>query len=49
MTYRQNVIVAVIAGLLSVVGLTLAVMTGTAPSPATPPQPTPYPSHWSPR
>ena len=47
MTYRQNMIVAVVAGLLSVVGLTLAVMAGAAPSPATPPQPTPYPSHWS--
>ena len=42
-------IVAAVAGVLSVVGLTLAVMAGAAPSPAAPPQPTLYPSHWSPR
>lgn len=49
MTYRQNLIAAAVAGLLSVVGLTLAVMAGAAASPATPPQPTPYPSSWTPR
>lgn len=40
---------AVLAGVASVIGLTLVVMLGAAPAPATPPQPTPYPSHWSPR
>ena len=49
MTSTRDLVVAVVAGLLSVVGLTLAVMLGAAPSPATPPQPTPYPSSWSPR
>lgn len=49
MTYRQNAIVAAVAGLASAVGLTLVVMLGTAPAPATPPQPTPYPSHWTAR
>lgn len=49
MTGTRNLAVAVVAGLLSVVGLTLVVMAGAAPTPATPPQPTPYPSHWSPR
>lgn len=49
MTSTRNLVVAAVTGLLAVVGLTLAVMAGAAPSPVTPPQPTPYPSHWSPR
>lgn len=49
MTSIRNLVVAAAAGLLSVVGLVLAVMASAAPTPATPPQPTPYPSHWSPR
>ena len=43
MTYRQNMLVGLLAGLLSVVALTLMLMTATAPAPAVPPQPTPTP------
>lgn len=44
MTNRQNALVAVLAGVASVIGLTLVVMLGAAPAPATPPQPTPAPA-----
>lgn len=49
MTYRQNLAFAAVAGVLAVIALAVVVMWGVAPSPATPPQPTPYPSNWSPR
>jgi hypothetical protein len=45
-THSQNALVALVAGLLSVVGMTLAVMAGAAPAPApaSPPRATPAPS-----
>lgn len=43
MTHTQNAILAVLFGALAAIALTLVVMTGSPP-PATPPQPTPYPT-----